>query len=294
MRYNVPNECLLNNIIDEDLQAALLPMSMIQKLFLTARYRIKNNFITPNTKIDYLKSFIAIAALISSMLYRFSFTSNFLDYPYTPILLILIWFDFIYYSLTVTIIYIESALQSTNSVMIMIKLQQALHTIDFNKATFIREMKIWNWIYIICIFGFYWIFNLPALLIEFNPAILLTMLPILLIDLNVMYASRTVAFVNNCLSMWNEKMVYTEKVLLRQVEGQVVDSFKNKAIARAYFDIVKTFHLTGKVYRFGVSIKFRMLLRKIITIIMDERKFIITDLYGECESALSGEGLTKL
>lgn len=254
IRYNVPNECLFDNIIDEDLQAALFPLSMFQKISLTAHYKIKNNFITSNTKKDYFKSFIGAAVLVSAMFLRLHQFRAYYCSPYTPILLILIWFDFIYYSLAVIIIYIESALQSTNSIMLLIKLQRALHTITLDKATFFSEMKFWNWIHIICLFGFYWVFNLPIVLNTFNPSIFLIILPVLLFDLNIIYASRTVAFVSNCLAMWNDKMVYNERTLLRQIEVHVGDNVEGAAIANAYFDIVKTFYRTEKVYGFGVSI----------------------------------------
>ncbi|XP_063629235.1 uncharacterized protein LOC134800682 [Cydia splendana] len=55
----IQTECLLNNIVDQDFQAMLFPLNVVQSCFLMPRFNIINNFITPDSHVSfYIQSII--------------------------------------------------------------------------------------------------------------------------------------------------------------------------------------------------------------------------------------------
>ncbi|XP_063369859.1 uncharacterized protein LOC134658181 [Cydia amplana] len=60
----IQTEYLLNNIVDQDFQAMLFPLNVVQYCFLMPMFSIINNFITPDNHLSsYIQSIIGCTAL---------------------------------------------------------------------------------------------------------------------------------------------------------------------------------------------------------------------------------------
>lgn len=251
----LPQECLLNNIMDKDFQCVLLPFTIFQNIFMIARFNVTNNFITPLRRTYYIKSACAVSILIIINYYCFVVYSEIIQIDInkgTTALVILLRFDCIYYIIATVVLYITSALHSSNTVLLIIKLQESLRTINMT-TKMLLHMKIWNWIYILSISSFYFVSTIIIVsqTQEFKFGHLILLLRVMIFDLNIIYASRTVSFTCHVLRLWNKKMLGYEKKYYQEMEE---NQLMGKAMLKAYFDIIKSFRLTEKIYEFAVSI----------------------------------------
>ncbi|XP_063369860.1 uncharacterized protein LOC134658182 [Cydia amplana] len=61
----IQTECLLSNIVDQDFQAMLFPLNVVQYCFLMPRFSIINNFITPDNHLSsYIQSIIGVYVFV--------------------------------------------------------------------------------------------------------------------------------------------------------------------------------------------------------------------------------------
>lgn len=153
-----------------------------------AKFNIKNNCITPKNKSYYLMSAFAVIILIIINYFRLTMHSEVLV-VYSGLsrnVLILLWFDFLYYSIIGTIIYMDNGFQSRNAVSLVIELQHALRMINI-KTKMMYYLKIWNWIYILSILFMYIVYDISSRIISYiNITYLIFMVPVLNYDLNVL------------------------------------------------------------------------------------------------------------
>lgn len=250
---SLPTEPLLY-IIDADFQAVLRPLNLFQAIFVTSKFNISSNIIEPKSKTYHIKS--AFAAIISIIIHwcRFSiyYVVNVQEHKFSTIELLL-WFDCFYYSIATAISYIISAVQSDNTVLLIIKLQQALRTTNINTKTMYHIM-IWNWIYLISILSIYvfCIVNVSGIFHnQINVVVALLIFPMFLFDLNLICASRYVTIICYVLEMWNKKMLMYEK---NHYQDTQENQLNGNAMFNAYLDIIKSFRLTEKIHQVAVSI----------------------------------------
>lgn len=241
-----PTECLLNNYIDKDLQAALRPFIILRKIFLLSNFTIIGNFITPNYAAFHVKPIIGTLLLMLTCYYRWSIHRQFFyevdDHFISNFFLFI---EFIHILISCAVLYIVNVMQSSNFVLLIVKLQYALNAIDLDRESTMFNLKLWNWIYIIGIISFNFIYILFGVIhIGFIHQLSIH-IPFFVFELQIVQVSRFVEMLSGVLSLWHKKMI-SHKYDNDELSG-------NKMM-HAYKNILQSLHLAEKIFCFGVSI----------------------------------------
>ncbi|XP_063542696.1 uncharacterized protein LOC134751243 [Cydia strobilella] len=156
-------EYLLNNIIDKEFQSMLFPMSFVPFLFLMSHFIVINNFITPESRVSsYIKSFIGSIILVLSHVFRFYYYTEAFKSFTSDVVVFLLYFDLIFFSIISILNHIISSSQRSNAVELIIKLQHVLNSIKIDKVEFLSKHKNRNWYTVLMVFSvyvFHWVFG---------------------------------------------------------------------------------------------------------------------------------------
>lgn len=253
-----PTECLLNNVIDRDIQAALYPFIIIRKLFLLSNFTIIRNFITPNNAVSYIKSVIGALFLMFICCNRFFKEGQLLNSAGNPLLsCIICYVDFIVSFFFWLGFYIVNVMQRSNFVLLIVKLQYILNTINMDKERIIFKFRLSNWIYIISIISFFIFFiTIGALLTEIDSVHYpLVAFPCLLVDLQIIFLSSFVQILSDVLNSWHKKMIYYKKIHYNLTQNATNDEeLSGNKMFHTYKNILESFRLIEEIFCFVVSI----------------------------------------
>ncbi|XP_061724315.1 uncharacterized protein LOC133530421 [Cydia pomonella] len=252
-------EYLMNNILDQDFQAMLFPLNFVQTCFLMPRFSIINNFITPDNHVSfYIKSIIGCIILTSSHVFRFIYYSEVNKSLGTDLVVVVLpYFDVIFFSLTSIVTHVVNSLQRSNVVEGIIKMQHVLDFIKIDKQQFLCKHKIQNWLsvlLVIIIYVFQWLFacfsySVLDLLVHFY-----LIVPMMIFDMQVVHVTRTVEIIKDELFAWIHKMEEYKNIHITPQEEVLLHSAVSGCdMFNAYTDIIKAFHISNKVYQFSVS-----------------------------------------
>lgn len=253
-----PTECLLNNFIDKDIQAALRPFNILRKIFLLSNFTIISNFITPNYSVFHVKPVIGALVLILISYYCYSRDKQFLIILGDPLLSwVFCNIHLIAISFSCSLLYILNVVHTSNFVLLIVKLQYALNAIDIDRERTMSNLRLSNWIYIISIISFYFFYILIGISIIQLDCIhhTLNAIPYFLFELQIIYTSRIMQMLSDVLILWHKKMMFYKNVHfdLTQRTPENDELFGNKML-HAFKNILQSFHLTGNVFCFAVSI----------------------------------------
>ncbi|XP_063369858.1 uncharacterized protein LOC134658179 [Cydia amplana] len=149
-------EYLLNNIIDKEFQSMMFPLGFVPFFFLMSRFKIINNFITPDNCVSsYIKSFIGSIILASSHFFRFYYYTEIFKGFTSDVVFFLFYFDLIFFSIISFTTYTVSSYQRNNVVELIIKLQHVLNFIKIDKVEFLSKQKNGNWYSVLMVFSVY-------------------------------------------------------------------------------------------------------------------------------------------
>lgn len=243
-----PTECLLNNYIDKDLQAALRPFIILRKIFLLSNFSIISNFITPNYAVFHIKPVIGALLLMVTCYYRWSIHRHvFYEVDDHFISKFFLFVEFIHIFISIAVLYIVNVMQSSNFVLLIVKLQYALNAIDLDRERTMFNLKLWNWIYIIGIISFnsiYILFGLKLHHIGFIHQLLIH-IPFFVFELQIVQVSRFVQMLSGVLRLWHKKMISHKNDN---------DELSGNKMLHAYKNILQSFHIIEKFFCCGVSI----------------------------------------
>lgn len=195
-------EVMLHNVVDKPLQSALQPLNLMQRLFICAKYSIRDNFIVSNTNTyNYVGlscalifRFILLYSLITSINQMIGITSllSLCDID-----------DFIFFSIGFIINYYSNIVQCNNNVFLILKVQHVIRNLKID----IKVMKAFvvsNWCYIIalnCVFissnAYYCMFHVVG-----NGWDHLSSYTSITFDVNIVYASFILSLLRRLVTAW--------------------------------------------------------------------------------------------
>lgn len=252
-----PPECLLNNVIDKDIQAALRPFNIVQKIFLLSNFTIISNFITPNFAVFHFKSVIGALILMLACLFRYIIDSNMLVAVEAPILSrIILCIDCILIIISCTMLYIVNVIQSSNFVLLILKLQYIINVINLDRDKILFNLKLRNWICVTSIIILYIILiSLGTSYIQMGLFRELSItVPVFLFEFQILFVSRLVQMLSEVLSLWRSKMLIHINVHYNLTHPLVnEDDLLGNKMVNAYKNIINAFHLIEKIFCSAVS-----------------------------------------
>lgn len=226
-----------DNVIGKELQSILKPLNLIQALFVCAKYKLKNDRITPNT-LKYNLASVLTTVINLSLLLHTTFAAPSLDsLLYIMIAMIGLGLN-CYISIT----------ESENSVLLVIKIENVLKAV---KSKNIRQFLFYNWS---CIIGlhismfililYYSFFNMINYLELFNDYSLITF------DVNILYAGILIKIVWNSLKLWLKELQQLEA---DSRSGNDVDSNYWNDKFETFMNIIEAYQLIDRTFRILVS-----------------------------------------
>lgn len=197
-------EVVADNFVDKDVQSMLLPLNLMQQLYFCPKYRIKDNFISPNNFRSCLVSLCATIIFLSVIFYRFYsriFSKSLKDF-YKIDDDIITYFDFIITLTGFLINFFAVIFQTDQNVAFVLKILY-IHRF-FNNRTAFKHFIVGNWLSVILIHvaGIIFIIsiNLGLKLPRYN---LFCGLILISFDANIVYAIRIITLLKNKVDLWN-------------------------------------------------------------------------------------------
>ncbi|GBP74362.1 hypothetical protein EVAR_51546_1 [Eumeta japonica] len=198
------NEYLLNNIVGEDLQRALRPFDLVRELLLVSKYRIKNNFITPRSRMYHVLSL----GILLVFLYGYYDISDCISYGRCSMLTYVI--HPVAYAMTTA----TAAYHSASAVELVIKMQRINKKLRVAGVSNLLHRSRRNWYYFICV-HFTHISKAILVVIQINVLSMYTrLLSGIIMDLEILYATFIVDFLSSRMDSWitvfgnaNERLV---------------------------------------------------------------------------------------
>lgn len=240
-------EVLLNNFIEEDLQSLFKPLDMMQKLFICAKYSIKDNFITSNSRkynciglliVVIFHILVFIQLVISIVNWKGASTTlgwcNF--------------FDFFFFSLGFIINYCSIIIHCNSNALLVLKIQHVHRILKIDRRLY-NSLVISNWAYVIILNVLYLVgtffYGLPF---SFSNIVdLISGYSSISFDINVVYAIFFVNLLRRTLNVWIEEMQVSKNF------GDLSDEAHLKVMYDLYLDILEAFKIFETTFCLLVS-----------------------------------------
>lgn len=239
-------EIELPNVINKDLQSILKPLNMMQSLFMCAKYKIRDGLITANN-LSYC--FLSVLALILvGIINVYTMYLEITSDETTPVLSIVVWIDYIsnaiFVMLSFSLTYYTNMIYRYDNVLLFLKVQNANKILEIDSR---KQMRI-NWLVIVFLISLYF-FSLLYFCCAFEGIGVWEVTALgfdMLMDINLIYASRFLNLLRNYLAVWVKVVNST------QLTGEIDDGSWNKLFT-AFMDIVEAYQLLAKTFRGLVS-----------------------------------------
>ena len=216
---------LLNNVVDKDVQSMILPLNILQNIFFYPKYRIKDNFINPNSFSSKLVSMLGMIAFSFLFLYRvFEIHHNKIIRTKANIVYLSSYFDFISNSLGFILNYTINVVFTKRNVSFVLKIQDVHRFLK--DETYVRHFVKWNWISGFLIFFIYIFLDMCCCLLIQVPLIdIFCCLSLMSFDLNIVYAVRFIKLLSHKVDLWIIHAQYLQQM----------GASENKAYCRRMF-----------------------------------------------------------
>lgn len=273
---NIPVECLLNNYIEKEFQSAYRPFNLMDKLFLCPKFNIANSFITPTTTItNFLIVFGAILQILMHIFRFYYMNKAYKDFSKGSAVTLSIFINQSMFIITTIFYYGNTIIQSKNSVLLMIKLQQAFTIVDLEKSKILNNHRYWNTINVFLMCVTYLIYVYTRLYMAYYSQLfkdvihgtmlivtsLILTVPPMIFDMNIIYLTRTIYLIAEMLSSWKNKMAANE-AKTTVAHGEMQNSKSIKSLYSVYMGLITAFGLCKNVFQISVSVYFSTALSK--------------------------------
>lgn len=239
---------ILYETVDKDVQSMFLPFDVMQYIMCCPKYRIKNDFIVPNSFISNVGSIIGTLVFIFSFVYRtymVCLTNFCVKCPSS--IVVNAYFDFIVYSLGFVMNFTNGIFESKNSIKFVIAFQRVHRFL--NNETGFHSFIICNWIilfvYLCCHIA---IFTTICVFLRQPFYITLCINLVIVIDFNVIYAARIINILESKVCLWGDKILNTQEF------GDMNEEFLSNEMFDAYIGILECYDLHKLCYQRLVSI----------------------------------------
>lgn len=241
------NEVLFDNILDKFIQEVLLPLNLLQYLFLSPKFKIYRNFITFNNYYVYFLSFALLFAITILLLIRLITSNEKLVWFYYSRA-----FDFFFLPTACCICFCSNLLNTKRNVNIILNIQRVFNELH-QKRRESKITKILVWVQVAACITFY--ARCAVVVIETNISDTVTLLIIFYFDVQVLYATQIISFISSQVNMWLSEFysIYEMEV---NVVGKSIDIVGNKwgKLFSTYRRILSTFQQTKDSFDVFVSI----------------------------------------
>ncbi|PZC79295.1 hypothetical protein B5X24_HaOG200992 [Helicoverpa armigera] len=205
-------EVLLDNRLGKDIQRMLYPVNLILSLFLSSKYTIKDDYITPKGKKFYIATFFFILLLYGLGINRVFFEDieDTMGTDNRDIVTIIFSFAFVFYSIGFTLIFVLNIIHSDCSISLILTLQKVFNSLDFSDK--IVAITRWNWFAICIAFGtnvfLYMLYYVTYH--DFNPVDLVMDIMFITFDINLVYGILVITWLRKILEKWIEDVLAFE------------------------------------------------------------------------------------
>lgn len=239
------HETFLTNKIDQDVQSLIFPLNLMQILVLNPKYRIKNNFISPNNCFNKSILLCATLTFLSAYVYRvleISLDSNLRRYGTVSFLYFASYFDFIFYC-TGFIMNFTINLSKTKKMVILILTFQEVHKLINNDYSFKWSVRK-TWIYVTLIFVFYITIFLFMCFAPWH--IVFNLVALISLDSNLIYFIVMIKVLTEKAKLWNVKIMNLPK--------NYCNDMHSKGLFDVYVGILKCYKILKNVFQQPVSL----------------------------------------
>ena len=243
-RYNIP----LDNMVDKDVQAMLLPLNLMHNILMCPKYRIKDDSIYPNTLAVKLIGLCGTIVAISSFLYRaYALFVGKTIRKYISLTFINAVVDVLLYSCGFTINYVINVLQTKRNISFVLKFQD-VHRFLNKKKTF-NCFIIRNWVSVIFVMSFnIFIVTFFYTIMHLASFYLFCGMAILCFDVNIMNAIMLIKLLSEKVKLWNFQAVNCQKT-----GHSGSDYYYCNKMFEVYVNILECFDIYRNTYQQMVS-----------------------------------------
>ena len=223
--------------VDKDVQSMFLPFNLMEYITFCPKYTIKDNFITPNSLKSYLISMIGTFIMILVFIYRTYMIFFYYDcYGRNFTLNYIACFDCIFYCFGFIMNFVHGIILTRKSIKFVFTFQKVHRFL--NNDTSVSQFIIWNWISIIGYTFGHTVFFITFCVFTGEPYYLILSLVIcVLLDLNMIYATRGITLLKNKVVLWNVKAMQTQEMKDTNSKNY------SKEMFQAYVDILKCYNI---------------------------------------------------
>lgn len=248
--FNIKNDYsvnfVLNNSVNEEVQAMFLPLNLMQHFMLCPKYRIRNNIITPNTLISNFVSIIGTLLFIFSLVYHVIL----LTYHDCPGCLyfsnISEYFDCIFYCAGFTLNLVFGIIHSRKNIKFILTFQQ-VH-IFLNDDISSKHFIIWNWIIIISFqIVYFFIYTYFFIRLRLPLFLLYGMLLLIFMNYNIIYATRVIKLLEDKVILWNIQALHSLNI------GEILKQRHCEKVFQAYASILECYDIHKDCFQQLVS-----------------------------------------
>lgn len=234
------------NFIGGDIKRMFYPLYLFQIIFISPKYILCNNLITPLGKNVRILVLLFLKSLLVLMCYEVLYGSTAIFYKlyHHFILYTYCCCFYVYYAIIIIAVVVLNILNSRKHVSLIMRIQLVHTTVNLDEK-YIQSFIFWNWISnftFVCVNILFFInFYVSYEYYDFINSVLDVI--VIIFDLNIIYGIRILTLLNIYLMEWKKKVS----------ENQENDRYCKKMF-EAYKNILASYKLYGKVFEPWVGI----------------------------------------
>uniref|UniRef100_A0A2A4K7F9 Gustatory receptor n=1 Tax=Heliothis virescens TaxID=7102 RepID=A0A2A4K7F9_HELVI len=232
----------------------LYPVHLMLSLFLSSKYTIKDDYITPKGKTFYIATFAFILILYGLGINRVFFDDleDTMGTDNRDIITIIFSFSFVFYSIGFGLIFVLNYIHSDCSISFILTLQEVFNSLDFSDS--IVFITHWNWFSMSIAFGvnvfLYMLYYITYH--AFNPVDVVMDIMFITFDMNLVYGILVITWLRKFLEKWIEDVLAYDDVD-EEFYRSYFQVYRNILIAynlyKSLFQLLVLFHTADTFFR---------------------------------------------
>ncbi|PZC77072.1 hypothetical protein B5X24_HaOG200722 [Helicoverpa armigera] len=258
MAINIEDISTQNNVVEKEVLSLFKPFRMMHALFVTAKYKIKDDVISANTLLyTCMSGFTSIVILV---FYFFSIFQTAFVFKWEGLNLakqVCNIFIYAIYLMGSMMNFCSDIINKDFNVLLVYKIQSICETLKI-KGKSLKNFIMINWIYVITlnVYHMWWIvFFSYAFSSSYLYYEVVTNYFYIIFDMNVLYGMRVMKIIRQPLQIWLEEVRNLNSVIDEDYEY-----FWNKMF-KIYEETLETYQIFAKIFRSVVSkVNWRLLI----------------------------------
>lgn len=233
-----------SGIVDKDVQWMFRPLNLMQYLMFCPKYRIKNDWITPNSMISNLISMLVTKLFLFMLLYSYIAVDR-ASFGLPAFIKFSTFNDLLLYGCGFFMNFVIGVIQTRKNIHFVLTFQKVHRFL--NDGTNVNHFVIGNWISGIMTLGYY-VIILTICFVKLGAPFSCIYVCYLLVffDFNMVYATRIVKLLENQVCLWSDQVLNS-----RALE----DTQRNcsKKVFQTYVDILECYNTYKACFQQFVS-----------------------------------------